>query len=108
MSARRTYRSLFCAGCENGYSGNYAQDKLYRHCRERHPEFKGRVTRWGLEGSDPVDAVLSSAVDLGNLKCNKSSPTRSGTWAPSANRSAQKHRYQKIFGIPSWVLNPAS
>ena len=74
MSGRREYRSLVCAGCGKGYSGNYAQDMLYRHCREKHSELKGRVTRWGLEGPAPVDAVPSSAVDLCNLQCNLSLP----------------------------------
>src|SRR6218665_925883 len=74
MSGRRAFRSLICAGCGMGYSGNYAQDMLYRHCREKHPELKGRVTRWGLEGPVPVDAVPSSAVGLCNLQCDEVLP----------------------------------
>src|SRR6218665_3003285 len=74
MSGRKACRSLVCAGCGKGYSGNYAQDMVYRHCREKHPELKGRVTRLGLESPAPVDAVPSSAVDLGNLECDESLP----------------------------------
>ena len=47
---------------------------MYRHCREKQPELKGRVTRLGLESPAPVDAVPSSAVDLGNLECDESLP----------------------------------
>jgi len=74
MSGRRAFRSLICAGCGRGYTGNHARDMLYRHCRERHPELRGRVTRRGLEGPVPVDAVPSPAVGSCNLQCDEVLP----------------------------------
>src|SRR6218665_1017446 len=71
MSGRRAFRSLICAGCGRGYTGNQARDMLNRHCRERHPELRGRVTRRGLEGPVPVDAVPSPAVGSCNLQCDE-------------------------------------